>query len=146
MTIGISRTPSFRAHHESVSATAYGTREDPPGLEDIGRALGMIFAAGEAALMVDPYGAPEVSQSKWGGVGNGCRQLTFRIQFKVSSDDVLAGGPIHCERANEVGKAMYRALEERSRRTEAVLGTACAPRSRATPVRRRAPKGTRADH
>jgi hypothetical protein len=111
--IGISRAPSFRGHHESVSVTAYGTRGDLPGPEDIGRAAGMIFAAGEAALAVDPYGAPEVSQSARGAVNLGCKQTSFRIQFKVSSDDVLAGGPIHRERAAEVGRAMYRALEGR---------------------------------
>jgi|SRR6478609_1598002 len=113
MSIGISRTPSFRDHHESVSVTAYGTRDDPPGPEDIGRAAGMLFAAGEAALAVDPYGSPEVSHSKSGGVSLGCKRLTFRIQFAVSSDDVLAGGPIHRERATEVGRTMYRALEAR---------------------------------
>lgn len=113
MSIGISRTLAFQDHTEAVAVDAYGTKEDPPGQASIGRAVGMIFAAGEAALAVDPYGEPSVSFGPNRPHDGLTKRVTVRLLFKVSSDDVLAGGPIHRERASEVGKAMYRALEER---------------------------------
>ena len=113
MSVGISRTLAFLDHTEAVSVDAYGTKADGPGPEVIGRALGMIFAAGEAALAVDPYGDPSVSIGPNSPHDGMTKRLTVRLLFKVSSDDVLAGGPIHNERITEVGRAMYRALEER---------------------------------
>lgn len=112
--IGISRALAFQDHTEAVAVDAYGTKGAPPGPEAIARAAGMIFAAGEAALAVDPYGSPIVrAPARARPLDGQTMRVTIRLLFTVSSDDVLAGGPIHRERINEVGKAMYRALEER---------------------------------
>jgi hypothetical protein len=114
VTIGISRSLAFQDHTESVSVDAYGTNDHPPGPEVIARAAGMIFAAGEAALAVDPYGKPDVrAPARARPLDGQTMRVTIRLLFTVSSDDVLAGGPIHRERASEVARAMYKALEER---------------------------------
>lgn len=111
--IGISRTLAFQDHTEAVAVDAYGTKEDPPGPEVIARAHAMILAAEEAALAVDPYGLPSISSGPNRPHDGVTKRVTVRLLFKVSSDDVLTGGPIHRARATEVGKAMCRALEER---------------------------------
>jgi len=113
VTIGISRSLAFQDHTEAVSVDAYGTKEDQPGPAAIGMAMGMIFAAGEAALAVDPYGKPRVSFGPNRPHDGLTQRVTIRLLFTVSSDDVLTGGAIHRARATEVGKAMYKALEER---------------------------------
>ncbi len=114
VTIGISFSHAFQDHTEVVAVDAYGANDHPPGPEAIARAAGMIFAAGEAALAVDPYGKPDVrALTRARPLDGQTMRVTIRLLFAVSSDDVLAGGPIHRARRAAVAKAMYSALEER---------------------------------
>lgn len=112
MSVGISCCHVFAEGTLAVACEAHGTRDSEPTPEDVGRALGMIFAAGEAALAIDPYGKPSVATSSRRRDFTTSKRLTFKLCFKVSSEDVLAGGPIHRSRMARVAGTMYGKLEE----------------------------------
>lgn len=85
-----------------VGITVYGT-----DAAELGAAAGAIYAAADAALLIDPYGEVNWSyltrRTNWALIEGEFHQLTF----KASCDDVLEDGPIHLARQLACKNAMY---------------------------------------
>lgn len=107
-----------------VSMTIFGAPGDPSTLspERRGQIAGIMFRAAEEASALDPYGMARWSFKRGVTLGQSKRPgrpfVAHTVEWYASHDDVLAGGPIHRERADRCRAAMYAVLEAEMRRPD----------------------------
>lgn len=106
-------TGTLRRGVSYVGITVYGT-----DAAELGAAAGAIYAAADAALLIDPYGEVNWSyltrRTNWALIEGEFHQLT--LTFRASCDDVLEDGPIHLARQLACKNAMYDQLNALLRR------------------------------